>query len=290
MGSEKLFSADEILTWRRKQLSIGGRAVDLDWLLDIGGGLGWSNLQKLKIFQNIDFELDLSLEELASLWERHLNFQIPLQYLLGKCPWRDFELEVTSDVLIPRQETELLVDIALNNIEKNLIGRWADLGTGSGVLAVALSRSLPNWRGHAVDISQGALSIAEKNLNSLTKQRIDLHLGSWWEPLKPWWGKFDLVVANPPYIPSLDLHELEPVVRNHEPHLALCGGDDGMDCCREIIQGSIKGLAKGGWLIFEHHHDQSQRAMELMDSSGFIDLCYKYDLQGIRRFAIGINP
>ncbi len=129
MGRKFLFSAKEILTWRLNQLSFGGKKVDLDWLLDIGGGLGWESLQRLKIFQNSNYELSKSLDELSSIWIRHLNQEIPLQYLIGQCPWRDFQLTVNPSVLIPRQETEIIIDLALKKCRTKEYGRWADLGT-----------------------------------------------------------------------------------------------------------------------------------------------------------------
>ena len=103
----------EILSWRRSRLKKGGRPVDLDWLLDIGGGLRWSTLQTIQLNPNRFFTLEKSLEDLAAIWSNYLENQIPLQYLVGRCPWRDFELEVSPAVLIPRQETEILVDIAV---------------------------------------------------------------------------------------------------------------------------------------------------------------------------------
>ena len=100
MTLDNSFSGEEILTWRRFQLSKGGRSVDLDWLLDIGGGLSWGDLQMIKIFEETNYQLDLSLVELSVIWMRFLNQKIPLQYQVGRCPWRDFELEVNPSVAI----------------------------------------------------------------------------------------------------------------------------------------------------------------------------------------------
>ncbi len=291
MDSQRLFSAKEILSWRNTQLSFGGEKVDLDWLLDIGGGLGWDSLQRLKIFQNSNYELSMSLDELSSLWIRHLNENIPLQYLIGQCPWRDFQLTVSPAVLIPRQETEIVIDLALKKCKSKNLGRWADLGTGSGALAVGLARNFPLWDGHAVDCSKEALEVAKKNLNELALDAsVKVSLGHWWDPLKAWWGDFDLVVANPPYIPNSVLKKLDPIIRDNEPHLALCGGLDGMDSCREIIKGGSQGLKPGGWLIFEHHYDQSQKALECLDQQGFVEVSFEKDLDGVRRFALGRLP
>ena len=284
------FSGADILLWRKKLLSSQGRRVDLDWLLDIGGGVRWSELQSMILEPNRTVILDQPLDYLESLWQEHLDKQIPLQYLLGRCPWRDFELEVSSSALIPRQETEILIDLALKRVGENFVGLWADLGTGSGALAVALARSLPDAAGHAVEFSDAALTLASRNLKRLVPQaNVELHLGSWWGPLRPWWGAFGLVLANPPYIPSTVLNNLDPIVRNNEPHLALCGGPDGLNACREIISGASKVILTGGWLMLEHHHDQSDQVLALMLKAGFQDVSYEKDLNGIKRFALGRN-
>ncbi len=283
-------SSKELLSWRRSLLLKGGRAVDLDWLLDLGAGLSWSALQMLYIDESKSIDLDMSLDELTSLWEKHRMEHIPLQYLLRRCPWRDFELEVGPGVLIPRQESELLIDLAISKCEQKQNGVWADLGTGSGAIAVGLSRSFLHWEGHAVDCCNEALSIARRNLDKLSfTSNYQLHLGSWWEPLTPWWGKLNLVLANPPYIPISDIDNLSPEVRNNEPHLALCGGSDGLSSCRKIISGSLKALAPKGWLIIEHHYDQSDLVLKMMEQVGLSDLSVEKDLQGIKRFALARN-
>tara|TARA_B100000131_G_C18040691_1_gene582276 strand:- start:106 stop:981 length:876 start_codon:yes stop_codon:yes gene_type:complete len=290
MGSKFYFSAEEILRWRLKQLSFGGSSADIDWLLDIGGGLGWNELQRLKVFRNGDYHLDIPLENLSLIWIKHLEKKIPLQYLLGKCPWSDFELEIDKSVLIPRQETEILLELALAKVSATKMGLWVDLGTGSGALAVGLARALTCWEGHAVDLSQAALEIASKNLKRLAPDsNVKVHLGNWSEPLDFYFGKFDLVVSNPPYIPTEILGNLDPIVRNNEPHIALSGGVDGMDSCRKVVEGSKKLLKSKGLLIFEHHYDQSERAGKLLLDYGFYDIDFHNDLNGFRRFAIGRN-
>ncbi len=286
----KIFSAEALLIWRKQLLSQGGSSADLDWLLDVGGGLRWTVLQKLHLDPRGSVELEVSLDQLEKLWWKYQIDHIPLQYLIGRCPWRDFELEVSSSALIPRQETELLVDLALDKLPKDFLGPWVDLGTGSGALAVALARSFPNAIGHAVDCSKEALTLAERNLKRLAPgNKVCTHLGSWWEPLRPWWGSIALAVANPPYIPAKLIDELHPTIREHEPLLALCGGADGLTSCRQIINGAINALGEKGLLILEHHHDQSDLVVELMASSGFADLEVSKDLAGIKRFAMGLR-
>lgn len=269
-------------------LSQGGRKVDIDWLLDIAAGISWTKLQRIILNPESAFFLDISIEELEDIWKSHLKDKIPLQYLIEKCPWRDFELEVSSKALIPRQETELLIDFALKKIKDLNVGRWVDMGTGSGALAISLSKTLPKWSGHAVDISEDALQLAKRNLKNLVPNAdVKLALGDWWEPLSPWWGSFDLVLSNPPYIPSDLIEDLEPIVKSHEPHIALDGGEDGMESSTKIITGALNGLSNGGWLIIEHHHDQSEKVMKLMKNKGLDDVSFENDLNGVKRFAMG---
>ena len=278
---------DSFLQWRRKMISIGGRKVDFDWLLDIAAGVSWSTLQSIILNPDKFISLEISTEELEVIWKSHLKDHTPLQYLISKCPWRDFELEVSADALIPRQETEFLIDFALNKVTNIVSGRWADLGTGSGPIAVSLAKSLPNWNGHACDISNEALDLAKRNLKSIVPNaNVRFSSGDWWEPLKRWWGSFDLVLSNPPYIPSDLIEELEPVVKNHEPRLALDGGEDGMNASRKIILGASNGLSKGGWLILEHHYDQSEKIIDVMKNIGMEEVSFEKDLSGTTRYAI----
>ena len=284
----------DLLAWRRRLLADGGHAADLDWLLDLAAGLRWQDLQRLQLDPDgVELTLDCSLDALEQQWLLHRHRQIPLQHLVGRCPWRDLELWVSPDALIPRQETELLVDLA---VARGLAspapqwgrGRiWADLGTGSGALAVALARQLSGWQGHAVDCSAAALALARRNLEAWADGMAwQLHQGSWWQPLRPWWGQLDLVVSNPPYIPAGVVDQLDPVVRDHEPRLALDGGLDGLDCCRLLLDGAAEALAPGGWLLLEHHHDQSEAVLALMTNAGLRDVQAAQDLEGIRRFAL----
>jgi release factor glutamine methyltransferase len=284
--------ASDLLAWRRELLtSTGGARADLDWLLDLGGGLRWPELQALHLHPHRMVWLLQPLARLEELWRRHRRTAEPLQYLLGRCPWRDLELQVGPGVLIPRQETELLVELALALAPPTSGGaglRWADLGTGCGALAVALARALPAGRGLAVDASDEALTFATLNRAAAgMEERFTLLRSDWWEDLKPWWGELDLVVANPPYIPSITVEGLEPVVRDHEPRRALDGGSDGLVALRTICAGAAQALAPGGVLLLEHHHDQSQSVGLLLEMAGLGEVRAHRDLEGVRRFASG---
>jgi release factor glutamine methyltransferase len=282
-------AAAELLEWRRKQLKAGGEASQLDWLLDLEGGIGWQTLQQLRLHPERSVRLAAPLSQLEQLWQQHLKSNTPLQYLVGRCPWRDLELIVQPGALIPRQETELLVDLALalvEPLESTQSLCWADLGTGSGCLALALARTWPQSQGWAVDQSADALALAKRNLSQDPLGRsVELRLGSWWEPLGDCAGSLDLVLSNPPYIPTEVWRALEPQVRDHEPELALHGGSDGLDCIRAIASGAAAGLAPGGWLVLEHHHDQSEAVVELLSESGLRNAGAHFDLEGVKRFA-----
>ena len=287
VSTVQLLEGSSLLSWRRQQLQRGGRRVDFDWLLDLAGGLSRSSLQRLLVEPQRSVQLKVSLEDLERIWGLHLDQAIPLQHLVGRCPWHDIELTVSAAALIPRQETELLVDLALEAIAGMYVGRWADLGTGSGALAIALSRAMPATPGHAVDLSADALALARSNLEALASTgRWHLHQGRWWDPLEPWWGQFDLVVCNPPYIPSELIRHLDPVVRDHEPHLALAGGTDGLQEIRGVVSGAYRALSPGGWILLEHHHDQSDAVLALLREAGLSSIRPARDLEGIYRFAL----
>ena len=280
-------NGENFLQWRKKMISKGGRKVDFDWLLDMAAGVSWNKLQNIILKPDLLVCLEIPIEELEFIWTSHLKDQKPLQYLISKCPWRDIELEVSEEALIPRQETELLIDFALKRVTNVNRGRWADLGTGSGPIAASLAKSLPDWSGHAADISNEALSLAKRNLKTIVPDaNVKFSVGDWWEPLRRWWGSFDLVLSNPPYIPSDLIEKLDPVIKDHEPHMALDGGKDGLNSVRKIIYGASTGLAKGGWLIIEHHYDQSENIIDLMENIGMGEVSFEKDLSGIRRYAI----
>jgi len=287
--------ASDLLAWRRELLaSTGGARADLDWLLDLGGGLHWPELQALHLHPHRMVWLLQPLAKIEDLWRRHRRTAEPLQYLVGRCPWRDLELLVGPGVLIPRQETELLVDLALALAPPTSGGvglRWADLGTGCGALAVALARALPAGRGLAVDASDEALTFAALNRTAAgVEERFTLMRSDWWQALKPWSGELDLVVANPPYIPTITMEDLEPVVRDHEPRRALDGGSDGLVALRTICAGADQALAPGGVLLLEHHHDQSQSVGLLLEMAGLEDVRAHRDLEGVLRFASARQP
>jgi len=278
-----------LLTWRRERLAEGGTGASLAWLLDVGGGLSKSAHHGLMLQTHTTVQLSRGLDELTYLWHLHLD-QHPLQYLLGLCPWRDLMIHVAPGVLIPRPETELLVDVAsqlVNSTPAHPI-LWADLGTGSGCLALALALACPSSHGLAVDKDSRALAVARQNLKPVAG-RVGLLAGNWWQPLQPWQGQLTMVVSNPPYIPTAALDQLDPVVRCHEPQLALDGGADGLQCFRHLLAG-VSALAPGGWLVVEHGQGQAPALEQLFAIAGLTTITRHQDLEGNDRFLAGCAP
>ncbi len=260
---------------------------EVDWLLLEVAGLDRLAL-RLESFKNWpQIQLQLPLEELDQLWQRRLNDRLPVQYIAGVTPWRKFKIAVSSAVLIPRPETESLIDLAVASAN-DVSGHWADLGTGSGAIALGLADVLPKATIHAVDYSLEALAIAQANAHNLGfADRIKFYQGSWWEPLGLLKGQFSGMVSNPPYIPTSILPTLQPEVVNHEPHLALDGGADGLDCIRHLIEISPSYLRSGGVWLIEMMAGQADAVRELLQNQGsYCRIQIHADLAEIKRFAI----
>ena len=226
---------------------------------------------------------------MESVWEEHLFSSSPIQYLCGITFWRDLRLKVTNKVLIPRSETELIVDIVFKIFgKKSRKLLFAELGTGSGAISIALSLAYPSWEGKATDIDKDVLEIATKNyIDSSEQSNLKFYQGNWWTPLESFKGKLDLAIANPPYIPKNTYEKLPKEVKNFEPKIALFGGEDGLKHIREIIQKAPLYLKKKGWLILENHFDQGEKVKQLLLKNKFTSIEIVNDLEGIGRFTIG---
>ncbi|MEH2416444.1 peptide chain release factor N(5)-glutamine methyltransferase [Nostoc sp.] len=291
MAQKHLISGLQLWQWRnaaiKAAIATDIPAREVDWLLLEVAGLDRLAL-RLESFKNWpQIQLQLPLEELDQLWQRRLNERLPVQYIAGVAPWRQFKIAVSSAVLIPRPETESLIDLALA-AASNASGHWADLGTGSGAIALGLADVLPKATIHAVDYSLEALAIAQANAENLGfADRIRFYQGSWWEPLAFLKGQFSGMVSNPPYIPTSTLPTLQPEVVNHEPHLALDGGADGLDCIRHLIEISPSYLQPGGVWLIEMMAGQADLVRELLQNQGsYCKIQIHADLAGIERFAL----
>ncbi len=282
-------SVKEFLIWKKLQLSKGGDQQSFAFLLDCIGGISTFDLNLLSINPKGNLYLKKKLDFLESVWDDHLVKCYPIQYLCERTYWRDLKLKVTNKVLIPRPETELIVDIVFNIFGKHSQKLFfAELGTGSGAISIALALAYPLCNGIATDIDQDALEIAIKNyINSSKQSNLKFYCGHWWNPLESFKGKLDLAISNPPYIPEDTYEKLPKEVKNFEPRIALLGGEDGLQHIREIIQKAPIFLKEKGWLILENHFDQGEKVKQLFIKNKFTSVEIVNDLSGIGRFTIG---
>lgn len=207
----------------------------------------------------------------------------PVAYLLGGREFYGRDFAVTPDVLIPRPETELLVDIAKSKVGTDGTARILDLGTGSGCIAVTLALELPAARVTAVDVSAAALDVAQGNAAHLGA-RVAFVESDWFSALPS--ERFDLIVANPPYIAAGDPHLTAGDLR-FEPRGALTDHADGLAAIRHLVAEAPRHLLPGGWLFFEHGYDQGPAVRELLEAAGFVDVGQHRDLAGIVRTSGG---
>lgn len=205
----------------------------------------------------------------------------PIAYIAGRREFYGITLKVTPAVLIPRPETELLVELTLERAAPG--ARVLDLGTGSGAIAVALACERSDLAIVGTDISEAVLAVARRNVRD-QGAAVELLRSDWFEALAP--GRFDLIVANPPYVAENDAHLEQGDVR-FEPRLALLGGEDGLDCIRKITAHAQSRLRPGGWLLLEHGYDQGDRCVELFREFGYIDVESLDDLAGLPRVCVG---
>jgi release factor glutamine methyltransferase len=281
----------DLWQWRTqaKQQAIAAQIPpsEVDWLLQ-SAGLDRLSL-RLGSFKDPTLTLKYSLPELEQIWHTRIHTRSPLQYLVGETPWRNFLLTVSPAVLIPRPETEELVDIALASAQAHPTltrGHWADLGTGSGAIALALAEALPQATVHAVDISEAALDIARQNSDRL-RLSVQFHHGKWLEPLAFLKGKLSAMISNPPYIPQGLIADLQPEVADHEPQLALDGGEDGLDCIRHLVETAPNYLHSGGIWLIELMAGQAEIVAQLLQEQGhYQSIQIHPDLNQIERFVL----
>ena len=220
-------------------------------------GLALKKTQE-QLFANLDYEIsNFEFENFISLVDERKNGK-PFAYIKGTQGFYEHEFLVSPSTLIPRPETELLIDIAIDSLDSEKKIKVLDLGTGSGIIAITLSNHRPKWEVSACDQSSEALSVAKLN----AKSPIDFYCGSWFEPLPK--KKFDFIVSNPPYISKKDPHLKD---LRFEPMEALVSGNDGLEDIRLIISQSPQYLNKGGLLLLEHGYDQKDRIIELLGDS-----------------------
>lgn len=220
------------------------------------------------------------------LLERRLKGE-PIAYILGKREFYGLEFKVTADTLIPRPDTETLVEAALEKIPRDKAFRVLDLGTGTGAIAIAIAKHRPLTLVNAVDQSAAALAVAEENANYLGARNVKFAPSDWFSALSG--QTFDVIVSNPPYIAENDAHLKQGGLR-FEPMSALASGTDGLDSIRHIISQAPHHLNPEGWLMLEHGYDQAGKVRFLMEESGFACVTSMPDIASILRITCGRGP
>lgn len=230
-------------------------------------------------------EISQPLEaKFRALLEQRVEGQ-PIAYLIGSRGFWSMDLQVSKDTLIPRPETELLVELALGlPLPKNSDG--LDLGTGTGAIALALASERPDMNFVAVDSQSGAVSLANKNCQALGLANVEIFQSDWFDSVQLTEDQFDLIVSNPPYISATDPHLQQGDVR-FEPNTALVSGIDGLDDLKKIIAKSPFYLKPNGWLLLEHGFDQGSAVARLMSEAGFQKVVTHQDYNLIDRVTLG---
>lgn len=277
MIQHEIWTTLKVLTWTKEFLAAKGvenSRLEAEWMLCEATGLDRVGLY-------LQFDKPLNDDELSAyraMVVRRAKRE-PLQHILGSQEFCGLDFDVSSDVLIPRHDTEVLITqaVALMPDARSLL----DIGTGSGCIAISLATRYPNAVVTATDISSAALAVARRNVEK-HNIAVELLLGSLFEPLKN--RSFDMIVSNPPYIPTKDIAGLEPEVRDFDPLGALDGGADGLDIYRSLIPGAHSHLNLGGWLLLEVGSGQVADVMRIInDNGGYIEPFTALDPSGIER-------
>lgn len=211
----------------------------------------------------------------------------PVAHILGEREFFGLNFKVTPDTLIPRPDTELLVELALQHIPTHGPSRVLDLGTGSGAIAISIAQRRPDAEIVAVDSSEAALQVARENARHLGTVNVNIIYSDWFSGLAG--QRYNLIVSNPPYIASDDIHLTQGDVR-FEPMSALASGKDGLDDIRRIIVEAREFLEHGAWLLLEHGYDQADLVRRLFVENGFIEVFSAKDMPGIERVSGGMLP
>jgi len=269
--AQKLYLGDEEA--RREVLAIFSKA---------------SNLSKLELLMNpSQFEDQKYVKNFDRLFRRRLTGE-PLSFITGEIEFYGLCFQVTSDVLIPRPDSETLIDSLLARVGNSGTTTLLELGVGSGILSITAAKHIAGLEVVATDISSDAIKVAMKNADNILGNRDSIRflLGDWFEPVT---GCFDFIISNPPYIAEEDIH-LNDISMSFEPTIALTSGPDGFRDLSLIIEKSPEYLNSGGWLILEHGFDQSSQVSSAMREAGFEEIFTDSDLGGRPRVSGGKMP
>lgn len=236
------------------------------------------------LFAHVDDVLDTDVQTAyANLIERRASGE-PVAYITGQRGFWSLDLEVTPATLIPRPETELLVELALQRLPDDVACSVADLGTGSGAIALAIACERPHAQVIATDASADALAVAQRNAQRHAIGNVTFVHGDWLTPLAG--RRFELIVSNPPYIEAADPHLGQGDLR-FEPISALASGNDGLDDIRRIVRDAASHLHPGGWLLFEHGWNQGDAVRALLHEAGYAEVFTAVDLEQRDRISGG---
>ena len=224
---------------------------------------------------------DEKMQDFLQLIEKRA-VHIPLQHLTGEQNFMGLDFLVNEHVLIPRQDTEILVEEIMRDLHDGI--RILDMCTGSGCILLSLLHYSNDCSGVGVDVSEDALVVARQNADRLAEKQAVFIQSDLFEKVE---GSFDLIVSNPPYIRSQEIAGLMPEVREHEPHLALDGKDDGLHFYREIIKGAMPHLKRGGQLFFDIGYDQGEAVQALLAANGYTEIAVVKDYAGLDRVVYG---
>ena len=271
----------KILQWTADYFrgkEIGSARLDAELLLS-------ATLKMDRVSLYVNFERPLNADELSSYREKvqRRASREPIQYILAETEFWSLPFNVNPAVLIPRADTEVLVEEALKRMD-GCCG-VLDIGTGSGAIAIALAHEMPEIHVTAIDCSEKALEVARGNARRNGVEDRVAFLAGDLKSLPP--GPYDVIVSNPPYIPSRDWEQLMPEVRDHEPRLALDGGDDGLEAYRRIAVQAVQILSPDGWLLVEVGIDQATVVSALFRAAGLTEVLQRDDYAGIPRVVMG---
>ncbi|MEQ9539577.1 MAG: peptide chain release factor N(5)-glutamine methyltransferase [Deltaproteobacteria bacterium] len=283
----KRWSILEVLDWTRGHFEKKGLASPrLDAEVLIAHALG---LKRVMLYAKYDQPLvPEELAKIRNLVARRANAE-PIAHLTGSREFWSLDFEVTRDTLVPRPDTETLVEVALDAARGRDVKTIVDVGTGTGCVAIAIAKEHPDAKVWALDISEAARTVAERNVEKHgMSDRVTILASDLLHALPHNVPPIDLLVSNPPYIPSADIAKLMADVRDHEPSLALDGGDDGLDLVRRLVEQAPERLAPGGVFALEAGYDQHKRIRGML--SAFVDVATVRDPGGHERVTWGRRP
>ncbi|MGH1345226.1 MAG: peptide chain release factor N(5)-glutamine methyltransferase [Nannocystales bacterium] len=288
---DPIWTVRELMTWTQDRFTkagIDGARTDVEYLLSAAMGC-----DRMSLYVRHDDAVSAEAKTIFRGWVKRRLAREPVAYLLGRRGFHalDLELEVDNRVLVPRPDTEHLVDWLLEEFPESASegARVLDVGTGSGAVALAIAKARPKAKVTACDVSDDALALAAKNASTAALEVDFLRSDLLADVPKPE-GGWAAIASNLPYIPSGELDALQPEVARWEPRLALDGGPDGLDLIRKLVTAATEALAPGAGLYLELGHDQSEAVQALMRDAGFVGVAARKDYGQIERVVRGHRP